>query len=322
MESNKKSDTDLDDSENEKFVESWLNEHPSWFEMYVLENVDLNTVEKWLRINDKKICKCNFLNESNSKNAFARRKSCIPGVVAENGNETLQCSQKENNMYNPIRSEGNKYINNLARSSSFDSLFFEKMSKKIDDEENHTVIFNLEEDGIDKDEFMVNMNILERSVFSKSDSASNSQLLKLLKSKIKLPNIGKKLSFMEKMDEKKKICGNMFELLVMVIQDTAREVLPKEASETIKTNLKVLVNCEYSSVLLFDKIHNKLYSYCYDQLFSKCNESEDFLFHDFGTQIDANCALLGNVIRKGKTIILNPDQLDLIQFKNFQNNYF
>ena len=42
----------------ELLVENWLNENKDWFKHYAIENLDLNTVEKWLRSNNKKICKC------------------------------------------------------------------------------------------------------------------------------------------------------------------------------------------------------------------------------------------------------------------------
>ena len=51
----------------ELLVENWLNENKDWFKKYAFENLDINTVEKWLRSNNKKICKCNNIN-SNANN--------------------------------------------------------------------------------------------------------------------------------------------------------------------------------------------------------------------------------------------------------------
>lgn len=305
MELTKESKSFSDEKENEEFVESWLNENQSWFEMYALENLDLNTIEKWLLIHHKKICKCNLTNDSKSLNKFPRRKSCIPSTISEESNETKIV--KETRTKNPIHENENI---KLIRSSSYDSLFFEKMEINNDSEKKN-LNFYLEEDSIEKEDYMT-MKILERSVFSKPDSASNSQLLKLLKSKIKLPNIGKKLSFEEKVDLRKKMSGNMFEFLVIIIQETAKEVLPKEASNSIKNNLKALINCEYSSVLLLEKTHNKLYSYSYDHLFSKCNETKDRLSNDWVTQIDAYSGLFENIIRRGITIVLNPEKVKIL----------
>jgi len=50
----------------ELLVENWLNENKDWFKQYAFENLDINTVEKWLRSNNKKICKCNTSNNINS----------------------------------------------------------------------------------------------------------------------------------------------------------------------------------------------------------------------------------------------------------------
>jgi len=55
----------------ELLVENWLNENKDWFKRYAIENLDVNTVEKWLRSNNKKICKCNnYFNKSNSNISF------------------------------------------------------------------------------------------------------------------------------------------------------------------------------------------------------------------------------------------------------------
>lgn len=49
----------------ELLVENWLCKNKEWFKNFALENLDLNTVEKWLRSNDKKICKCCNSNNIN-----------------------------------------------------------------------------------------------------------------------------------------------------------------------------------------------------------------------------------------------------------------
>jgi hypothetical protein len=42
----------------EELVQSWLDKNKNWFQLYALENLDLTTVDKWLRSNGKHICKC------------------------------------------------------------------------------------------------------------------------------------------------------------------------------------------------------------------------------------------------------------------------
>ena len=42
----------------EKTVENWLNANSGWFETYAMENLNMKLVEKWLKINQKTICKC------------------------------------------------------------------------------------------------------------------------------------------------------------------------------------------------------------------------------------------------------------------------
>ena len=46
----------------EKEVENWLNHNKEWFKTYAIENLDINTVDKWLKSNNKEICKCNNIN--------------------------------------------------------------------------------------------------------------------------------------------------------------------------------------------------------------------------------------------------------------------
>lgn len=42
----------------EECVQAWLDKNKTWFQLYAIENLDLNTVEKWLRTNGKRICRC------------------------------------------------------------------------------------------------------------------------------------------------------------------------------------------------------------------------------------------------------------------------
>lgn len=49
---------DRSDSLTEDLVQSWLDSNKSWFQLYAIENLDANTVEKWLRTNGKRVCKC------------------------------------------------------------------------------------------------------------------------------------------------------------------------------------------------------------------------------------------------------------------------
>lgn len=43
---------------DEELVQAWLDTHKGWFQLYAIENLDANTVEKWLRTNGKRVCKC------------------------------------------------------------------------------------------------------------------------------------------------------------------------------------------------------------------------------------------------------------------------
>jgi hypothetical protein len=72
----------------ELLVENWLNENKDWFKRYAIENLDLNTVEKWLRSNNKKICKCNnYFNKSNSNISF--------DVKDVNGDDDDDCDEHD-----------------------------------------------------------------------------------------------------------------------------------------------------------------------------------------------------------------------------------
>lgn len=47
----------------EKFVEEWLEKNSNWFKAYVIRNLDINTVKKWLKFNNQKICQCDKLTQ-------------------------------------------------------------------------------------------------------------------------------------------------------------------------------------------------------------------------------------------------------------------
>lgn len=46
------------DTVGEEMVQAWLDTNKGWFQLYAIENLDANTVEKWLRSQGKRVCKC------------------------------------------------------------------------------------------------------------------------------------------------------------------------------------------------------------------------------------------------------------------------
>ena len=86
---NESTHTRMDSNNMEQVVENWLNQNKDWFKLYAIENLDLNTVEKWLRSNNKKICKCvnnakfgDVADTSLGYNLFNKRNSlCGSGVT-------------------------------------------------------------------------------------------------------------------------------------------------------------------------------------------------------------------------------------------------
>ncbi|CAF0914014.1 unnamed protein product [Brachionus calyciflorus] len=306
----------IDEQETEKVVENFLSKNRNWFELYALENLDLNIVEKWLLLNNKKLCRCVPGSPSKNKSPFQRRKSVASGVLFGKP-QTLQTNQSQiidHHFLKPVLSDTFQIKSCLVRSSSFNSLFSECIEDKVEKEnkldESKEENFYLETEN-EKQDYM--MNVLERSVFSNKDSASNSQLLKLLKSKIKLPNYNK-LPNLEHKKEVKRSIKNKYELINYLIQDTSKEVLPKEVSEIIRQNLKVLVDCEYASLFMYDKAHGKLYAYKYDPLFSKCCRSNDYIINNCEMEFDVEASILGNIVQKGMPIVLNSDQIKYMRY--------
>lgn len=77
----------MEKNDIETLVENWLNENKSWFSSYAIENLDMSTVDKWLRINGKKICKCKSLNGSLcavSSNSSIPKRNSIPSTAFKN----------------------------------------------------------------------------------------------------------------------------------------------------------------------------------------------------------------------------------------------
>ena len=86
----------------EELVENWLASNKDWFRLYAIENLDLSTVEKWLRLHDKKICKCNNkLNEDAfGKENFYNKRNSIAGpplLVSHTINPNTNDNAKQSN---------------------------------------------------------------------------------------------------------------------------------------------------------------------------------------------------------------------------------
>lgn len=63
---------------NEDMVQEWLDANKSWFQLYAIENLDANTVEKWLRTQGKRVCKCkNPSAETMMSNSFGDNMSSL-----------------------------------------------------------------------------------------------------------------------------------------------------------------------------------------------------------------------------------------------------
>lgn len=48
----------------ETIVETWLDNNPTWFKDYALRKLDIHTVESWLELNKKSICRCKSKHQS------------------------------------------------------------------------------------------------------------------------------------------------------------------------------------------------------------------------------------------------------------------
>lgn len=132
---NKTNKNPIDTNEIESFVESWLKQNNQWFLSYAIENLDLCTVEKWLRINDKKICKCksspgsiNSSLLSVKRNSIASFNNCSNSILKDDKIElTKKCFSKLSTNLNLNSSKENflrpdTLTNGIYRSSSYNCI--------------------------------------------------------------------------------------------------------------------------------------------------------------------------------------------------------
>jgi len=142
----------------EKVVENWLNENKDWFETYAIENLNLKTVEKWLKLNDKTICKCPPTTLINTKH---KNQSNIKTIIVDstcinhnnNNNEIVNNLDSNNNHEDEIISRlhhshsytcvihnkriSNNYRNNYQRNEAFKMLSStEELSSEDEGKEN------------------------------------------------------------------------------------------------------------------------------------------------------------------------------------------
>jgi hypothetical protein len=99
----------------DQLVENWLNEHTDWFKMYAIENLDINTVEKWLRANGKRICKCNnrsemFDHQANMPDKFNSSISLNQSEQSNLNEQTESASSSETNSFKPKLNLNNSKI--------------------------------------------------------------------------------------------------------------------------------------------------------------------------------------------------------------------
>ena len=66
---------------SEEAVANWLDSNKGWFQLYAIENLEANTVEKWLRSNGKRVCKC--------KNPSVETMISSTSLLAESGSHSL-----------------------------------------------------------------------------------------------------------------------------------------------------------------------------------------------------------------------------------------
>jgi hypothetical protein len=93
----------------EQLVENWLNENIEWFKMYAIENLDISTVEKWLRANGKQICKCNNRSETFGPQA----------TMQDNGNSSDSLNQsRQSNLNEQIESASSSEMSSFKPKSS------------------------------------------------------------------------------------------------------------------------------------------------------------------------------------------------------------
>ncbi len=102
----------------ERVVECWLDSHKEWFKKYAIENLDLNTVEKWLRSNRKQICKCR------------RNKDSISNVTGTH----LVCKSANNLSVSQPQTQAQPLQRSSLIGSTYKMISMTNLQARVDDE--------------------------------------------------------------------------------------------------------------------------------------------------------------------------------------------
>lgn len=303
-------DPGLQTDELEQIVENWLNKNQSWFKCYAIENLDLSTVQKWLRLNGNEICTCKSkIQKPKALTAFQRRKSVTYGLSS-----TSKFDLAEN-------VDAKKSVTELRRYYSFNSLLpIEPINNPFQEETTNEylkklpkVSFNLESDFTATTQPCA---IDDTSEEGTRTLGVNSKLLNsLIKTRIKVPNKGICLSLEEKMCLKREKT-NIYELLVHFINDVSKEIFLKDLNDKIINNLKIMANVEYTSLFFVDKPRQRFVSFKCDPLFPRSsrsilsNQNISLVAHEFEQEIPMDSPIFNYVVETGNHILLDADQVN------------
>lgn len=319
----------------EKVVESWLIENSTWFEAFALKTLKLNTIEKWLQMNDKTICKCN-----NKKSEIT---NCINKTtnIINNHKPITEIINHENELQNKLQSSHsytcvihNKRISynprNYHRNDAFKMLSStEELSSEDESKENaqqpkinsnsnggtnflHSLnqyppLFNPSNHGsVSKRSNFFSMR-KHHSLSSSSNSISNLNLLKyLIETKIKLPLHLNQHLYTDKLKlTSEKL--NDTDFLLQLIKDISYELDLNTLSEKILGNIEFLLNADKASLFFVCHSRKCLASFKYDSHAGlnehfKSKLNEDFSTQFFEMEVPFGQTILGHVAQTGNTI--------------------
>ena len=343
----------------EKMVENWLNENSSWFEAYAMENLNLKLVEKWLKMNDKKICKCHenrslkplsfeSINQISLNNSHDTNDSSIKiKLDSEPTNNEEEILSKlhhshsytcvihnrriSNNNRNYHRSDAYKMLSSTEELSSEDESKENASNKQITMSTHFNQFPPLFTPNVNNNYNNNNNNnsFVRRSNFfsmrkhhslSTSNSISNLNLLKyLIETKIKLPSHLNQHFFPDKLKLTSERVGDT-DFLLEMIKDISYELDLNTLSEKILGNIKFLLNADKASLFFVCHTRKCLASFKYDA-YSGC--TADHLNSKINEDLAAQYFEME--VPFGQTILGHVAQTgNLINIKNFKqvHQYF
>ena len=107
----------------DKLVETWLDDNPEWFEKYAIRNLEITTIQKWLKLNKSKtVCETCLGNYSETHKKWTEETINKSALLNASGKNATKCTNNINEAgLESIRTTSKKKVNRSQSTSRLPS---------------------------------------------------------------------------------------------------------------------------------------------------------------------------------------------------------